>query len=707
MSRFRPGGLLAVSLLALTLTLFTHATNAGPPWNIVLIYTDDQRWDSLCWETIGLPEICSQPRSAHPMPTIENVMNNKSIVFTNAFVSNPLCCPSRASILSGGFFSHDINVLNNDLPTGSVHMFEDSVTLPVMLQRQGYRTAFVGGKYMNHYQDLVDLESDEGYVPPGWSYFQTTYGLKSPDWMTFDVVTGSSDYNEPGIGHHTVITDVYATDYLAQKSVEFLDANCGVGSCNQPFFLMLATNAPHQPAVPAQQDAGLFADFTYRDRAWNEPDGSMADKPHYMQASGNNWSPGEDDEDYRNELRSLRAVDRAFQSIVSNLQAKRLFNKTVFIYVSDNGLTWGEHKSSLQKARPYEESIRVPLWIRMPRAAAIARSDESLIAINLDLAATILDLAGIDFPQTQGLSLLPLLQNPNVPWRGELLLESFDRMPRNAVPPSWVAIRTVEGFKYVEYVTGESELYDLSNDPYELESKHLDPNYADIKTELQARLLELGRGLAITTMNLPNPFLRRLPDASLGEPYQFQLESWGGNGDRIWGLYLDDDFCTTSLPEDLQLSSSGAIVGTAITPGTFEPCFRVEDTSASPQPGNDRPQFHTVKLQITVSDPDLPTVVLPDAMQGATYTYQLAPLIKGEMVTYVLEEAGGCQSTMTTEWHVSATGLVTGQPLVPGSETICVIATSTVRSQTEPSMWAFVLPITVHPALEEFDFEGD
>jgi len=181
------GGLLLLFIFFQLPVFNPRPAAAGEPYNIVLIYTDDQRWDTVCGPD-GLAEICSLPKRFHPLAFVERQIMDRGVVFSNAFVSNPVCCPSRASLLSGGFYSHNTNVLSNRLPNGGVTQFSDADTLATRLQASGYQTGMVG-KYLNQYNSLADVSAGEGYVPPGWTRFWAQFRIY--DWLNnFDIVVG-------------------------------------------------------------------------------------------------------------------------------------------------------------------------------------------------------------------------------------------------------------------------------------------------------------------------------------------------------------------------------------------------------------------------------------------------------------------------------------------------------------------------------------
>ncbi|MEW5986827.1 MAG: sulfatase [Chloroflexota bacterium] len=579
--------------LAHGLTRPPAVRSVAEPYNFVVVYTDDQRWDTVCTAAAGLTEICQLPANEHPMAYLEELMLT-GVTFTNAFASNPVCCPARASLLSGGFLAQHTNVLTNDWPNGGALRFSDSQTLATLLQQNGYQTAMIG-KYLNEFDELLAANPAGAYVPPGWSSFIASHKLL--DWNTsFRFLIGSSTWENPGVGViRSFDSGIYLTDFMKVKALEFLDETCPDETCTSPFFLFLSTNAPHEPATPADRHATLYSDFVYDERGWAEqPDGDVTDKPVYVQELAADWDPVAREEFHRDQLRSLRAVDEALQAIVHNLEEKNLLSSTVIIFASDNGYLWGEHKVD-GKFKPYEESIRVPLVVVMPGVEP--RTDDNLVAVDLDIAPTIMELAQIDPVGSDGVSLVSLMQDPNTAWREELLIQHFaGRIP------SWAGLRTADNWKYLEYATGEKELYDLAADPYELTSLHADPNYANVMADFASRLAQQDRGLTIRTDSLPDPQSDRLPKAHVGALYTFQFTAWGGHGEHQWSHFVDTGSCRQELPAGFSLSSSGLLSGASLQSGSWRFCVQVEDSSTSPQPGNGRPQMHIQSFRLRVTD---------------------------------------------------------------------------------------------------------
>ena len=201
----------------------------------------------------------------------------------------------------------------------------------------------------------------------------------------------------------------------------------------------------------------------------------------------------------------------------------------------------------------------------------------------LDLGATIYDLAGVT-RRTDGDSLVPLLQNPNTAWRRDFFFEnSATSADGNAI---WAGLRN-ERWKYVRYWTGEEELYDLVNDPYELNSRHDDPGLATVKASLSARV-DQQLGLAIVPV-------RSFPDGNVGVPYSFKFDTWGGVGPFVWTVDSGE------LPPGVVLDpASGALVGVPTIPGTYQFSVRIKDSVLAAQAGAAR-TFETRQMRLTVN----------------------------------------------------------------------------------------------------------
>lgn len=537
-----------------------NTTQSGPP-NIIVVLTDDQRYDTLKY-----------------MPYVGGVLAGKSIVFNNSFASTPYCCPARSSFLSGGLYSADTGVLSNSPPNGGASRFYDVSTIATDLQKNGYTTGLVG-KYLNDYELIMPR------IPPGWSYFATTTSVNK-SYYQYTVVKGSSTFDAPSKGTVTKTTDgEYLTTLETNEANQFLDQAISTkqanSSASKPFFLYLAYDAPHAPSTPLDQDYVKFANFTFSSPGTKETD--LTDKPIWVQRKQGIVDPDNANtptEFTRDQIATLQPVDRAVSALVDRLSKANMLQNTWIFYTSDNGYMWGEHGLE-GKLKPYEESIRIPMMVYAPNVKPGVRQE--MVAFNLDIPATIDELAHLN-RQTEGQSLLPLLGNdysPNsVKWRDSLVFQQFGGV-KNQPAGTWVAVRT-EKWKYVEYVTGVKELYDMVKDPYELESQHNNPAYADLMNELSSKIDE-HRGLTITTTVLPL--------AHRDTPYNVQLESWGGKGPYTWSV-------DGKLPDGLSLSKDGIISGIPTNDNGYGKEFFVVVTDSSTLPFSGRPQTYATSLAI-------------------------------------------------------------------------------------------------------------
>ncbi len=431
-------------------------TNAPP--SIVLVLSDDQRWDTL-WA----------------MPTVESELVGKGVEFTNGFVVNPICCPTRASILTGGY-SHSTGVYRDLPPHGGFDTFtgrrDDRSTIATWLHAAGYETAMIG-KYLNGY-----TQRRASYVPPGWDR-----------WVAFTSQRGNGDYYDYDLSVDGTVRTYggaerdYSTDVLAGAAAGFIRSS----DPNAPLFLYFAPNAPHQPATPPSRYATAFSDLApWRPPSYDEQD--VSDKPAYVRALPPLASEEQAETDALriDQYRTLLALDDAVGSILGALQETGRLSNTLFVFTSDNGLLWGEHRWT-HKSVPYEESIRVPFVVRYDALVPAARTDPNLVA-DIDLAPTLAAAAGVSAPNVDGRSLLPLLDGSSTAWRSGFLIEHLGSAVNGV--PTYCALRS-RAFTYVAYATGEEELYDLRADPAELRNVASDPTYASVLAARRARVRAL------------------------------------------------------------------------------------------------------------------------------------------------------------------------------------------------------------------------
>jgi len=429
--------------------------------NIVLVLTDDQRYDDL-----------------GNMPNVQSELADKGVTFDRAFVSNPLCCPSRASILTGDY-SHTTMVYGNIPPYGGFQTFtqlgDDASTIATWLHTDGanYRTALMG-KYLNGYST-----DDAAYVPPGWNR-----------WVAWAPAAAGGE-GKGGYFNYPVSLDGRVRNYGSAPADYSTDVYAGFAKTfirrtapGRPLFLYFATRAPHGPSTPAPRYQDACAGLTippYPDRSETD----VSDKPAYIQAQRLRTGG---DIVYQKHCQSLLAVDDAVKTIVDQLRASGRLADTMIVFMSDNGILLGEHHWFGKKV-PYEESIRVPMIVRYDPVTGGAPATDSHLVLNVDLAPTFAEVAHVSAPGAEGTSLLPLLDGSSTSWRSDFLIEHRD--PSNHVEvPAYCGVRN-EHDVYVEYDTGEEELYDLDTDPYELDNLAGDPSYAALQASLHQRMLEL------------------------------------------------------------------------------------------------------------------------------------------------------------------------------------------------------------------------
>lgn len=384
------------------------------------------------------------------MPRVQRRIASRGVVMVNAMVPTALCCPSRASLLTGDY-AHTTGVWGNKAPGGGFSVFDDRSTIATWLNAAGYRTGLFG-KYLNQYE--------YGYIPPGWDrWFATSNG--GYERVPFTRTDGSFHHTAPG---------VYAPYFFADKLSSFVRST----PARVPFFGYFAPFNPHKPAKPAPQDAGSAAGVPpWRPPNYDEADRS--DKPPSVQVR--TFDPDMVDALYVRRQEALASIDRAIGRIMGVLRRAGRVHNTLVIVMSDNGLLLGEH-GLFGKGLPYEAATRVFLTMRFdPGSWSGVRP--GMVAANIDLAPTIESVTGVDFPRMDGRDLSNMIATGTPP-RNFLTLESKGK------GAGYCGLRSIDTL-FVHYGDGFEELYDYTADPYEMSNVAGDPANAALVDDLRAR----------------------------------------------------------------------------------------------------------------------------------------------------------------------------------------------------------------------------
>jgi arylsulfatase A-like enzyme len=432
--------------------------------NIVVILTDDQRSDEFA-----------------KMPIVQSQLIDKGVSFANSFASNPLCCPSRVTLLTGQTSGH--TGVWWSVPRDQYGGFpaflppKDSSTLATWLRDDGYHTGLVG-KYLNSYNlKNYTVVGHQGYVPPGWdSWYSWVEGSgRQPPYCDDGGYYNWCSFDGTNLAVHGQDAQNYSTNVFSQHAVDFIAG----APANQPLFLYYAPHAPHAPTQPDKKYKGTCDDQQMpQPPSFNEQD--VSDKPRYIQRLSklDQAKINKKVKQWHDGCATLRSIDDSVGSILDELQATGRLDNTLILYASDNGLSYGEHRV-LGKAVPYEESIRVPLIIRYdPVTGPVAGRTANEQVVNLDYASTLSEAAGVAPGRPQdGMSLMPLVANPSA----TLARDGFviEHHAVNDQVPDFCGVRD-HNWTYAQYVDGEEELYDLNPssatyDPYQLQNQASNP----------------------------------------------------------------------------------------------------------------------------------------------------------------------------------------------------------------------------------------
>ncbi len=457
--------------------------------NLVVVMTDDQTLEELA----GM-------RQTH------RLIAARGVSFDRSYVSYPVCCPSRATYLTGQY-AHNHGVMGLYPPSGGYGRFDKRNALPVWLQRAGYHTAHLG-KFLNGYGDQEPAD-----VPPGWSDWHATVDYSTYNMWGYTINHNGrrKTYGRPFVENPRL----YQTDVLAARAASIVERQAGG---TKPLFLSVNFLAPHHENREIQRRTGMLVRPAPRHRralasrrvahaaSFNE--GDMSDKPRFLQRRTHPLTRGEIaaiDRDARARRTALMAVDDGVARIVKALRRKHELDETYIVFTSDNGYMQGEHRVRSGKMLPYDPSTRVPLVIRGPGIPHGAVSSE--LVANIDLAPTLVELAGARAGKTvDGRSLLPFARNPALRRKRALLHETGGRRYAGAREQdeasnirrpvrrvmSYRAVRT-QRWLYVRWHGGSRELYDLQRDPDQMHSRHAGRRHRQIRRKLARKLRALAR----------------------------------------------------------------------------------------------------------------------------------------------------------------------------------------------------------------------
>ncbi|MBN8866156.1 MAG: sulfatase [Solirubrobacterales bacterium] len=518
--------------------LFVTNAAAAPRPSFVVIQTDDQPLNEFDRSFRDLYD-----RWIPIMPNTMRLVRGHGISFSHYMTPFPLCAPSRASLLSGRY-AQNHEVIRIGGPRGSWPAFQsgaiENENLAVWLQRSGYRTMHFG-KFMNNYGGKDD--PPETIVPPGWDrwvsdatdnstrdfygYRQNIDGTITPPlgWRYYDLQSGRDPEGCPELGldqchYHTDSMSVQAEAAIREAGA-------------QPFYLQVDYHTPHgdmrppigpEPA-PRHYDTALRTPGP-RPVGFNEKD--MSDKPSFLRGGAvpplNQVEINQIDTEYRKSVEALRSVDDGVGGIIRALRETGRLANTYVIFTSDNGYFNGQHRISRGKLLPYQPAIRVPFVMRGPGIRPHTVSGEPMA--NQDIAPTILSLAGARAGLSMdGRSMAPFWRDPTRRSRRPILLSSYQQATRlipgdypdepvvvagkgahvsvKSPDQNYVGIR-LGPYKYVQYESGDEELYVLPDDAAELHNKASNPRYAKIRAYLRTQLKNL-RGCKAASCRAPAP----------------------------------------------------------------------------------------------------------------------------------------------------------------------------------------------------------
>ena len=436
--------------------------------NIIFILSDDHRYDAMGF--LGKYDFLKTPNM--------DKLAKEGAYIKNAFVSTSLCSPSRATILTG-LYAHEHGVVDNQSPVRN-----DLIYFPEYLQKAGYETAFIGKWHMGEMQG--DDNPRKGF----------------DKWVSFK---GQGEYFDPELnidgkrikrkGYITDILTDYAIDWMKQKR-------------DKPFFLYLSHKAVHALFKPDKKDLRKYDNVKVPHPAnMANTEENYKGKPRWVKEQRNSWHGvdymyyGEYDFDtfFKRYCETLLSLDRNIGKVINYTEQADIADNTVIMYMGDNGFVFGEH-GLIDKRHMYEESIKVPLLVYSPSTIKGGTVISENVQ-NIDIAPTILDIADEDIPTNmRGRSFLPLLEGKKTKWRNEIFYEYYWERAFPQTPTTF-GIRT-DKYKYIYYygIWDTNELYDIENDPAEMNNLIDQPQYKKLVKEMNKKVfdwLENTNGLQI------------------------------------------------------------------------------------------------------------------------------------------------------------------------------------------------------------------
>ncbi len=464
-------GIAAVIVVAAVTVVTMRANDSSSPPaavakpNVVVIMTDDQTLEEM-----------------RVMDNTRTLIGGQGATFSHYYASFPNCCPSRATYYTGQY-SHNTGVRDNVPPYGGSGLLKADQTVPVWLQQNGYYTAHFG-KYLNGWGQDGNIKP-----PPGWSHW---FGLIDPSTYHYFDYSISDDGKKRDFGHAEAD---YSTDVLGNELVKTIDTASKSG---KPFYLSFTPLSPHVEspeksklefngyswpfAVPAPRYAGLYKNEQLpKTSSWNESD--VSSKPDFIRNMKRITVSVEKlaTKSYQLELETLKATDEWVGKIIQSLKDNGVYDNTLVMFTSDNGLFHGEHRIPNGKLYLYEEDVHLPFLIEGPGIAKGVTVDQPVG--NVDLAPTIVAATGAKAGLVMdGRSVLPLIGDKTLQVGRAMLLENT-----HGGKVETEGLHT-DRFVYLESEDGTVELYDLASDPDEVSNLHGSPAYATVEADLAARL---------------------------------------------------------------------------------------------------------------------------------------------------------------------------------------------------------------------------